>query len=144
MTKEDKEIFIIDLCARLANGVNIQVYDPNSPLDERIIEGVVGGYAKGDMCQDFSIDDVCEFIDSGATVKMYLRPLSSITDEEEDEFKQVLEIELKHLESEESGHTIIGAAASAFEIDFYNKHRLDYRGWIEKGFAIKAPEKMYK
>lgn len=56
-------------------------------------------------------------------VKPYLRPLSSMTEEEKWEEQNTV---MKFLQ------------------DFYNERHLDYRGLIEKGLALEAPEGMYK
>jgi hypothetical protein len=77
-------------------------------------------------------------------IKPYLRPLSSMTEEEDKELSQMIEIELNYLESNELGHTVKSAASSAFEVDFYNRHHFDYRGLIEMGLALEAPEGLYK
>ena len=57
----------------------------------------------------------------------YLRPMSSMTEEEN---KKLNEIWLKHTIKE-------GA-------DYLNSIHVDYRGLIEKGLALEAPEGMYK
>lgn len=56
--------------------------------------------------------------------KPYLRSMSSMTDEECEEVG-------KHI-------TIYDT------VDWMNKHHFDYRGLIEKGLALEAPEGMYK
>ena len=122
MTEEEKQLLFKDLCGRLPYGVI--VYSLGIPHEQKLI-----GY----------IPDIDHY-----NIKPYLRPMSSMTKEEEEESKQVIELELKHLESGESGHTIISAASAAFEIDFYNKHHFDYRGLIPMGLALEAPEDMYK
>ena len=62
----------------------------------------------------------------------YLRPMSSMTEEEKETYESF----------------IIGIAADeigAWELtDWLNEHHFDYRGLIEKGLAIKAPEGMYE
>ena len=68
--------------------------------------------------------------------KTYLFPLSSMTKEQEKEFNQLLELELKAI-SDEIDHPQI----TAFEIDFYNKHRFDWRGLISIGLALDATDK---
>lgn len=62
----------------------------------------------------------------------YLRKLSSMTIEERDEYKTVI-----HLYSPLEPLTIVGI------IDWLNEHHFDYRGMIDMGFAIEAPEDMY-
>jgi hypothetical protein len=66
-------------------------------------------------------------------IKPYLLPLSNMTDEQKKEFDQLIELELKAI-SDEIDHV----QATAFEVDFYNKHHLDWRGLIPMGLAIDA------
>ena len=49
-----------------------------------------------------------------------------MTEKEKEEYKKVIET-LKWTE----------------EFDFYNKYHFDYRGLIEMGLALEAPEDMY-
>lgn len=73
-------------------------------------------------------------------IKPYLRPLSSMTDEERDEFRNVGGIMAHNLQHD-------SWALSAFTpeaYDWLNAYHFDYRGLIEKGLALEAPEGMYK
>ena len=77
--------------------------------------------------------------------KPYLRPMSSMTAEEEYEYHQCKNID--YLEICEMEHTeMLKTTALCFShaIDWLNAHHFDYRGLIEKGLAIEAPEGMYK
>ena len=65
--------------------------------------------------------------------KPYLFPLSSMTEEQKKEFDQLIELELKAI-NDEIDHT----QATAFEVEFYNRHHLDWRGLIPIGLAIDA------
>lgn len=136
MTKEEKQLLLKDLCARLPYGVRVKELESIKELELYLtsiyhdtvqVETMTGGRM------------AC----SVEAIKPYLRPMSSMTEEEEAEFNQIFELELKALESPE-GHTIESAASAAFEIDFYNKHHIDYRGLIPMGLALEAPEGMYK
>ena len=125
MTQEDKQLLIKDLCARLPYGV--------------MIKKLGSGY-KVFSIQDLAINMVTSFSEP---YRPYLRPMSSMTDNENEELKCVIELGLQALEGEE-GHNVVSAAPAAFEIDFYNKHHFDYRGLIPMGLALEAPEGMYK
>ena len=57
----------------------------------------------------------------------YLRHLSSMTEEEEKEFKETLQYTQFTLES----------------YDWLNAHHFDYRELIERGLALKASKDMY-
>lgn len=131
MTQEEKQLLLKDLCARIPyrpKGVKLNKFG-----DENI---TVTGY-NGRFIE--TIDDEIKV----ERVRLYLRSMSSMTDRENEELKYVIELGLQALEGEE-GHNTVSAAPAAFEVDFYNKYHFDYRGLIEKGLALEAPEGMYK
>ena len=70
-------------------------------------------------------------------LKPYLRPITSMTDEEMQEYSNIdnraysCPKDYAHIPAKD-------------RIDWLNEHHFDYRGLIEKGLAIKAPEGMYK
>ena len=115
MTNENKQLLLIDLCARLPYGVKVQCITKSAritgalPLTETL-NTVLYGYVKEDNIE----------------LKPYLRPMSSMTAEEYKEF----------------GYDVLRYTPREF--DWLNKHHFDYRGLIEKGLAIEAPEDMYK
>ena len=132
MTQEDKELLLKDLCSRLPYGVicndnrhgsgrvtNIDI----TPDDIEQKNGKVVVYY-------FDFDECGEL----KNCKPYLRPLSSMTEEEEKEFKKIVYDSMN----------IDNISASAYVADWlYSKH-LDVHGLIPKGIAIEAPEGMYK
>ena len=65
-------------------------------------------------------------------IKLYLRPMSSMTEEESTTY------EYSFLYSND-----LRIYAEEY-IDWLNAHHFDYRGLIEKGLALEAPEGMYK
>lgn len=75
-------------------------------------------------------------------IKPYLRPMSSMTDEERDEyegtFASVYDVN-DYGEDADSWHEEF----SIDSLDYLNAHHFDYRGLIEKGLALEAPEGMY-
>lgn len=123
MTHEEKELLLKDLSARLPYGVlcDIGLKYP-LPLQRIFVDRLDGilldFYEDGDNYQVYLSE-----------VKPYLRPLSSMTDEEKEEYHKLCDncydIYFNSVES----------------IDWLNKHHFDYRGLIDKGLAIKATEK---
>lgn len=134
MTQEEKDLLLKDLCSRLPYGVGI------------ILDGQTTYYRVIDI--DFDKEVVVvkpkdrKLIGIGCLgfedFKLILRPMSSITEEEKTEY-----FLLKHKDNDRDDNIILTDEASAI-IDWLNAHHLDYRGLIEKGLAIKAPENMYK
>jgi hypothetical protein len=119
----NKKLLLIDLCPRLPYGVQMNHIADNevSPItligiDEDYIILRGGGYSYVPV----------------EHYKPYLYPLSSMTDEELNKLgDELIELELKVL-SDEIDHS----ASSAYEIDYYNSHHIDYRGLIQKDLAL--------
>ena len=122
MTQEDKELLLKDLCTRLPYGVKVKVLNEDI-LSQDSEEGfIVGKENANDDCFviQCSSDSYVLFYND---FKPYLRPMSSMTEEEK---KECLKI------------TFVEAT------DWLNSHHLDYRGLIEKGLALEAPPGMYE
>ena len=128
MTQEEKQILSTDLCARLMYRVKCFV-----PVENRIME-LTGKrlnyfcFHKEEWGYDYSheFEVVLDPLNDSRNryiVKPYLRPMSSMTDDERKEYWDITSV---------SNH----CAA----IDWLNKHYFDYRGLIEKGLAIKVTE----
>ena len=66
----------------------------------------------------------------------YLRPMSSMTEDEISEFQKRLKI----IQDVEQALHFCNTVES---IDWLNAHHFDYRGLIEMGLALEAPEGMY-
>ena len=120
MTQEDKELLFKDLCARLPYGVKIQIKDWTTFETELKVGHI-------QQLQNEDIDP-----------KPYLRPMSSMTEEEERELRILWN---EDLIGERSPFYIYPCYSKT--MDFYNSHHFDYRGLIEKGLAIEALEGMY-
>ena len=116
MTQEEKQLLLKDLCARLLYGVNLHIefYDlqGDGKLASRDIKLTPSNIA---YCFDNS---------HWVSVKPYLRPMSSMTEEENKEFGNCITI--------------------YDDVDIMLSHHLDCRGLIEKGLALEAPEGMYE
>ena len=116
MTQEEKQLLLKDLCARL----------PYEVIVERTYIPENNGYTSKLTAYTLNL-----VLDDNWSVKPYLRPMSSMTEEELHEYNM-------HL----FGITI-GVDAMNFMIWIY-QHHLDILHFIEKGFALEAPEGMYK
>ena len=138
MGKKDKELLLKELCARLPYGVicywrigseltlNLTEYNGQLTCINKVeIEDSSDYYydCYFNICNDsngnsFQNEDVPIEI-----VKPYLRPMSSISS----------------LISAKEWTSLGGIDL----IDWYNANHIDYRGLIEKGLALEAPEGMY-
>ena len=140
MDKQNKELLLKDLCARLPYGVMVQVTDEYSykePLEILAIDDNKGIAKLGDNVDDFYFTHV-EKIEN---IKPYLRPMSSMTQEELNELEDVASLSLYDNEDGEvlNGRTITNGA----DVDWLNANHFDFRGLILMGLALKAPADMY-
>ena len=133
MTQEDKELLLRDLCARLPYGVFVEIEDePKTPVT-------------------FEWKHLNFLLNWGWIIKPYLRPMSSMTEAEKEEFHKLKQFSVTvimpngvsrieptyivDLEDDGDGLNHL--------YDWLNAHHFDYRGLIEKGLALEAPEGMY-
>lgn len=128
MDKRFKDIFIKDVCARLPYGVKFSGSGSAHelvgihPKNRFPIELENGEY----MPIDYDIEEV----------KPYLRPMSSMTAEEREEYESTL---IKLPVSEWKQYEI----ESIDSFDFLHRNHFDHRGLIYMGLALEAPEGMY-
>ena len=129
MEQKDKELLLKDLCARLPYGVMVYDNSHGSYGESKLIN--IG--IDGSMLIDNENNDI-QYYPIISEVKPYLRPLESMTEEEKKEYDKLLfwKSQIKVFESD----------LKVF--DWLNSHHFDYRGLIEKGLALEAPEGMYK
>jgi hypothetical protein len=113
MTQEHKDILLKDLCARLPYGVKAEKYTIRMDGEFVPIANIEIVTAKDILAQN-----ECP----GYTIKPYLFPLSSMTEEQRLEYYGTFS-----LSGDISG-----------SVDFYNKNHLDWRGLIPMGLAIDA------
>ena len=121
MTPEDKELLLKDLCARLPYNVICQVkFKENGKYNSKV------------MLLSGIFTDEAYFTTKGGSIysneyKPYLFPMSSMTDEQKQEYQHITERWMY-----DSSYSI------GDSIDWLNKNHFDYRGLIEKGLAIDA------
>jgi hypothetical protein len=140
MTQEQKELLLKDLCGRLAYSVQIEIEGYRSG----VLKGIDGDTISTDMGINYPL----------RLVKPYLRPISSMTIEEECEFCRLfgcdsVNVTYGYMNWEVGGSCDnydfdIEFSKLANAIDYLNAHHFDYRGLIPMGLALPAPEGMYK
>jgi hypothetical protein len=114
MTQEDKELLLKDLCARLPYKVMIKSVGENKVLG------------------------LWDLKDIDSLPIPYLRSMSSMTEEEEEEYHKTMAWSGDIL-NEKIGIWVPTINSS----DYLIAHHFDYRGLIPKGLALEAPEGMY-
>ncbi len=144
MTQEDKDLLLKDLCARSyywpkitpKYGVKAYIYGIKNTNDGLfLIQEIEEGH-------DYNIvESIDEF-------KVYLRPMSSMTEEEKEklkeEHKKDEKVYAEVLERIANGDkSARGTAIPHFAADWCNKNHFDYRGLIPMGLALETKEGMY-
>jgi hypothetical protein len=133
MKEEDRELLVKDLCARLLYGVVLDVDTTDWKAPHGHIQVKIEGV--GLIFKDQSL--IVNGSYYGDNYKPYLRPMSSMTEEEINEFHKLSFIHVDY------GLEPLQCVLSVNEIDWLNAHHFDYRGLIEKGLALEAPKDMY-
>ena len=147
MTQEDKQLLFKDLCGRLPYGIKVQYDSQTCKLvttndDYTVLLLGEDGYVP-------NIEDGL-FLDI-EKVKPYLRPMSSMTEEEMDEVEMIMGVEDNKsiiFDFTSDGNIIFkngNCSVCVFKklIDYLYSCHFDFNNLIEKGLAIEAPEGMY-
>jgi hypothetical protein len=116
MTQEDKQLLLADLCARLPYDVKVK-YD----------NGIYNIDYISALYEEIELDTPDNYTIGISEIKPYLRPMSSITEEER------LELSTALIYANMIDNTRV-------QIDWLNAHHFDYRGLIQKDLAISTEE----
>ena len=122
MTQEEKKLLLVDLCARLPYKYKYKASKGVTHWHKLTLSTVT---------IDKIIDDYYD------EVKPYLRPMSSMTEEEEKEYMNI----------DNQSYTcpmVYAHIPASDRIDWLNAHHFDYRGLIPMKLALEAPKDMYK
>lgn len=137
MTQENKDLLLKDLCARLPYGVKAQVLGWDEEKGEvevplKIYSINTDGYVYFET-NDYDVNYL-----PIEDVRPFLRPLSSMTKEKEEqkEFVKFHCVNICPIVITEK--LTISNEAKMFE--WLNEHHFDYRGLIDKGLAIEVTE----
>jgi hypothetical protein len=134
MTQEEKQLLIKDLCCRIPYNCIVS-----------IAEGGINGIVWADVTlTSYWFHQIMEE-DAWEYVKPYLRPISSMSEEEYQEFNNIrIEHTLKCLELDSEESFKLGLYFQQEEISnyLYQRH-FDICDLISKGLALNAQEGMY-
>ena len=118
MTQEDKELLLRDLSARLP----YETMFYSDRYGEECLISIDLEYNK--VNELYSLEEV----------KPYLRPMSSMTDDERKEYNDIVKNTIDFYVCPKSEEICF----FAIPIDWLNSHHFDYRGLIEKDLAIEV------
>ena len=136
MTQEEKELLLKDLSARLPYGVKIE-----------LTWWVMGeGTCINTTLEPDHIEQLLNDEYGDTEIKPYLRPLSSMTEEEfDDMFNKLYSAQEEFFRNCSNTDTIGKIIANdSVRYDYLNKKMFDYRGLIPKGLAIEVTEGIYE
>ena len=117
MTQEEKDLLLKDLCYRIPYGVKVKIQYYDDVCELQAI------YSNGATCATRDIEHHIETYFEEC--KPYLFPLSSMTWEQECQYREVIASSLNHYEV----------------YDWFHKNHFDYRGLIPMGLANDATNK---
>ena len=150
MTQEEKELLLKDLSARLAYKPRVRYYYHSIGFS------AINGYSDEGYLSYQNLEDFSLYPKYGLEKKRvynispYLRPMSSMTEEEREELSDYL---CERVMSNKIGITIPPNPTQGKVIpftwmsdcmDWLNSRHFDYRGLIPMGLALPATEDMYK
>jgi hypothetical protein len=134
MEQNLKELLLKDLCARLPYGVKFAITNEKTETLKSI------GIDKFDLIPInlFYKKPLFYLINEFGNIeyKPYLRSMSSMTEEEKQEFHHVASLQRNYI-----GDDIFYTHWQMY--DWLNAHHFDYRGLIPMGLALEAPKGMY-
>ena len=154
MTQEEKSLLLQDLCGRLPYGVIVRHADPL--IDNDGNETGEFWHKRGYLCDVTTLDDMTTtIIESEGSDEEgyehicflertlpYLRPMSSMTEEEKKELLQIsnfisdIDDDFIYLIE----RALIDIVDIVNFINWLNAHHFDYRNLIERGLAIEVTE----
>ena len=116
MAQEDKQLLFQDLSARLPYEVKVQYNNEIYNVDYISV-----------LYEEVKLDIPDNYTVGISEIKPYLRPMSSMTKEEENEWWKFA-----------NEPYVVNEHTSS--LDWLNAHHFDYRGLIDKGLAIAVTE----
>ena len=126
MTQEEKKLLFKELCARLAYGVKVKVECTTANGKKIEDEGVLNSIFINEFGTIYVYVDEVEY--ELEDIKPYLRPLTSLTD---DELKYLDDLGMKIAPFSQLMEIPFGKISDL--IDFFYANHLDYRGTFLNG-----------
>ena len=146
MNQEDQELLLRDLCARLPYKVKCyanqyKIYGHHCEC-YGVLEGMRNGYFH--LIDRVSVNGGRTYDSDYLQVKPYLRPMSSMTEEEQKVYGGFFWNHHHEWDGSSTCTECVIAESLPKFLEFIYSNHLDYLGLIPKGLAIEAPADMYK
>lgn len=141
MTQEEKDLLLKYLCATLPYGVKYcREYLDYERDQEMCAVGTLESIDKDGYINDTKVYTVWD-------IKPYLRPMSSMTEEERLELSRLTDDKFKFYLYTTKPEIICYEKYNYLEglkvLDWLNAHHFDFRNLIGKGLALETPDDMY-
>ena len=135
LLNSDKELLLIDLCARLPYGVKCYKMTFKPELAEEVICMLRNG--------SHNCVQLGTFLYRLEHIKPYLFPLSSMTEEQKNQLKEIWDADMNKaldyaISGEEGLSDLFQLSAAKKVINWFIKNHFDMNGLIPKGLAIDA------
>ena len=122
MTPEEKQLLLIDLCAREPYHPRIQVFNQGYE-----------GFQDGEFDTNLWLHHIDAFRFDRIEIFPYLRPMSSMTDEERKDWYRYSKVDY---DCEFKPEPTLSLDHCHLSVDWLNKKGFDYRGLIPMGLAL--------
>ena len=142
MTEEDIKLIIAEVCARLPYGLKFHFY-PDKDSRQKEVIATASGYDGDYQCVETKTEGF-----NVRNIKLYLRPMDSMTYEEMQEAREKFFDGSDHYDIDDIGeiyadtyqpyttvYTLSFARLSGY-IHWLLEHQFDFLGLIEKGLAL--------
>jgi hypothetical protein len=141
LNEQEETLVLNDICARLIHGVKIAKVDIMTEEAQGAYEAISVNKDRKTVAFD-TPDCVIHCYRNMEMVKPYLRSMSSMTEEERKELKELhfyyTDAHVINDEDKDFKPIIVDEVHCSCIIDWLNAHHFDYRGLIERGLAIKV------
>lgn len=135
MTQEERHLLLKDICARLPYGVKVHLDTDDKSFDTDLVGLPNNNTVNIHDKENYETIEEC-FV---WNIKPYLHPMSSMTEEEREEFRMIGGV--TSYSPQHNTWAICAFSPEAY--DWLLANHFDHRGLIEKGLALEAPEGMY-
>ena len=133
LNEQEETLVLNDISARLIHGVKIAKVDIMTEEAQGAYEAIFVNKDRKTVAFD-TPDCVIHCYRNMEMVKPYLRPMSSMTEDERKEYNDIVKNTIDFYDCPKSEDVCFFIVP----IDWLNAHHFDYRGLIERGLAIKV------
>ena len=138
MKQEKKELLLKDLCSRLPYNVKcLVIFDDGTKEIMTPKTGLPNSFGRWDFDNENCSGCSNNF-------KPYLRPMSSMTEEEKEEWHNTFDSVQDYVPEADDYDDNWHEQPGIESYDWLNEHHFDYRGLIPKGLALEAKEGMHE